>query len=288
MTETRAPETATQHPSSSSPRLPSEALELLERGIEAARSVGGWRAYLEAQSRFHTYSARNAMLILCQCPDATRVAGFHTWFEFGRHVRRGERGLLILAPMVRRRLDEETGELIEALVGFRTAHVFDIAQTEGEPLPERPVLARLEGPNAAAQIVTERLEAALATWGFPVSRSSDLPDGLLGACEARTGAITLRADLSDVQALSTLLHETAHARLHSGGVCAPDKPVREFEAESVAFVVMHHLGFDTSGFSFGYLASYGATPETVRLVSGRVQSCAKALLAALEPAQAEG
>src|SRR6266853_6218270 len=108
-------------------------MEALERGQSDAL-----KTYLSAMSRFHRYSWGNVLLICSQRPDATYVAGFHAWLKMRRYVRKGEKGIVILAPMVGRKKSD--GELTEdeqtRVFGFRAAHVFDISQTDGEPLPE--------------------------------------------------------------------------------------------------------------------------------------------------------
>src|SRR5271156_4210949 len=113
-------------------------IEQLEQGHSNALT-----AYLTAMGRFHNYSFGNILEIARQKPDATRVAGFYAWHQLGRKVKKGEHGIRILAPMigVRRKKDEdaETGIRTQnqaVLVGFRGAYVFDVSQTEGNPLPD--------------------------------------------------------------------------------------------------------------------------------------------------------
>jgi hypothetical protein len=110
-----------------------QLIDALERGHSDAPKV-----YLSVMSRFHRYSWGNILLIYSQRPNATHVAGFHSWLKMRRCVRRGEKGIVILAPMVGRKKsdDEITEDSQTRLFGFRTAHVFDVSQTEGEPLPE--------------------------------------------------------------------------------------------------------------------------------------------------------
>ena len=123
-----------------------ELIEKLERGFQQVQNSEEYRSYLRTVSRFHKYSISNTMLIWLQCPDATHVAGFHTWLSLGRHVRKGEKGIRIFAPMPYRRtvstVDEETGITEEEEINglrFRAVSVFDISQTDGDDLPEPPV-----------------------------------------------------------------------------------------------------------------------------------------------------
>jgi hypothetical protein len=130
-----------------------ELLQRLTEGVEQLTSSEAWLRYLDMQRRFHSYSFANCLLIAMQRPEATRVAGFRRWLELGRHVRKGEKGIAILAPIVSRVkvLDEESGDertLVSAPRSFRVVHVFDVAQTEGDELPEVPV-TRLTGDDPA-------------------------------------------------------------------------------------------------------------------------------------------
>jgi N-terminal domain of anti-restriction factor ArdC len=117
--------------------LTTKAIEELARALEAGHSEA-LTQYLAAISRFHKYSLHNVMLIVLQQPAATHVAGFHTWHKLGRHVRKGEKGITIFAPILRREkaaenASEESAE--ELVLGYRTCAVFDVSQTEGKPLP---------------------------------------------------------------------------------------------------------------------------------------------------------
>ena len=114
-------------------------------GIEALTTSAAWRSHLEVQGRFHRYSFSNALLIVRQDPDASRVAGFATWKALGRAVRKGERAIWILAPMTGRRTRSADGDEHRPILGFRPVAVFDVAQTDGEPLPE--VCRTLEGDD---------------------------------------------------------------------------------------------------------------------------------------------
>ena len=125
---------ATQHPTE-------DVLDQLREGIATLTSSEKWTRWLQAQSRFHHYSFGNTLLILLQRPDATRVAGYRAWLQLRRQVRKGEKGIAILAPIANRiRVEDENGEekvLAGSPRAFRTAHVFDVAQTDGDDLPTR-------------------------------------------------------------------------------------------------------------------------------------------------------
>jgi antirestriction protein ArdC len=272
--------------SNPAPKRP-EAFSKLEQALEQACTAGGWRAYLTAQSRFHRYSFRNLLLILEQNPNATRVAGFHDWLKHSRCVRKGEKGIAILAPMKWQKHDKDTGETTSGIGGFRVVYVFDIAQTDGEPLPERPQVHFTDGSSEHAAILAQTLTESLKRAGIPVL-IQDLPPGEYGLCNHATRTITLSSALGDVQRFSVLVHETAHAHLHAHRQPVPiedaaqARALREFEAESVACVVLEHFGINTLECSASYLASYGATPEHLVKVGARVQACACQIIESIE------
>jgi antirestriction protein ArdC len=264
-----------------------EAFAKLEQAIEQACSAGGWRAYLTAQAKFHRYSFRNLLLILQQNPNASRVAGFHDWLKHSRCVRKGEKGIAILAPMKWQKHDKNTGETTSGIGGFRVVYVFDIAQTDGEPLPERPQVHFTDGSSEHAAILTQTLTESLKRAGIPVI-TQDLEPGHFGSFNRATKTITISSSLGDVQRFSTLVHESAHATLHAHSQqisiedAARAKALKEFEAESVACVALEHFGINTLECSAGYLASYGATPEHLVKVGARVQACASQIIEAIE------
>ena len=187
-------------------QLASDALEQLAKALEAGRSEA-LRQYLAIMSKFHNYSFGNVMLIAFQCPNASQVAGFHTWHQMGRFVKKGEKGIMILAPIVTRKRNDEQPEAdasdasVPTLIGFRLAYVFDISQTDGEPLPE---FASAKGDPAG---YTGRLKQLVNSSGICLDYSADIrPARGLSA----GGKITLAPDLSAAEEFSTLVHEVAH------------------------------------------------------------------------------
>jgi len=238
-----------------------DVIDQLRQGVATLTSTDQWTRWLRVQRRFHHYSWGNSLLILMQCPDATRVAGYHTWKSVGRQVRKGEHGIAILAPMVRRlRVDDEDGTdrvLVGHPTAFRLARVFDIAQTDGEALPE--VVSRLIGDDAGSRFAG--LVNVAATLGYSVE-ISDLPGERNGDCTFEMKRIRVREGLEPAQSVKTLAHELAHALLHCEADCiGPTRSVAELEAESVAFVVCDDLGLDSSAYSFGYIATWAGSGE---------------------------
>ncbi len=253
-------------------------LDILTQGIESLTTSDAWRAHLEVQGRFHRYSFSNALLISSQDPGATRVAGFTAWKKLGRAVRKGERALWILAPMTGRRARSDDGEERRPIVGFRPVPVFDVAQTDGEPLPEVCRNLRGDDPRSCFGLLVARA----GRLGYTVE-TTELPGSTNGDCAFARRRIRVEGRNEPAQQVKTLAHELAHALLHEG---TDDRVLAELEAESAAFVVCRTLGFDTSDYSFGYVACWaGGGPEAVARVKSsgaRIQRAASAILEAFD------
>ncbi len=258
----------------------SRALELLREGVTKLMTSDAWRRALALKAAFRHYSFHNGVLIALQCPGATLVAGYRAWRRLGRHVRRGERGIAILAPVLRKRLDELTGEEHEQLVGFRTVFVFDVSQTEGAPLPEPPRPTLLTDDTRAIRALTRRVEALARSRGIAVERAPLAHAYGRYLLDARR--ITLHPSLPPLQELKTLIHELAHALAHGDGRhTSHDVPRLELEAESTAFIVCHALELDTSDYSFPYLAGWAESPEDLLAIGEVAARTAELILAAL-------
>ena len=203
----------------------------LHQEVQAFRSGADWQRWLQVAGRFHHYSFRNTLLILAQRPDATAVAGYEAWKAMGRQVNKGERGIQILAPVLRRaRLEQHEGEPQEVanapgqlrsdeageekpapqLSGFRLAYVWDVAQTTGEPLPASPSPALLSGQ--APDGLWDALASVVGECGFRVERDDCGSANGLTDFEQRT--IRVRPDVDDAQAVKTLAHEVGHLVMH--------------------------------------------------------------------------
>ena len=260
----------------SSSRLRYDALlGELEAHIESLTSSKKWAAYLAAQARFHRYSARNVLLISMQRPDATHVAGYRVWADLGRHVRRGERSISILAPMISS--DEEVR-------GFRWVHVFDLAQTDGEPLPSPVRLLDQEPPVS----LEHRLEAAARSYGLSVVHT-ELPSEVNGELRWATSTIALHAPNPALQRAKTIAHEIGHFLLHRH---ESNRARAEIEAEAIAFIVLASQGADTSSYSAGYVASWlrGADDPSHALARSceAIQRTASEIIDRVERSESQG
>jgi len=251
-----------------------EGLAALAAELEAGHS-GALLKWLDTMSRFHSYSLNNTLLIAWQRPEATHVAGFHTWKDMGRTVKKGEKGIMILAPIPKRvkadnpdqggeeRADEgaaqaaRQGHPIRGEVwGFRVAYVFDIDQTEGKELPE---FAKVQGDPAEH---LDRLKALVKAEGIAL----EYVKGLQGAHGVSLkGTIKLVEGLTPAHEFSVLAHELAHELLHKDPKRRAEttKTVRETEAEAVAFVVCRAIGLDTSQQHSDYIKLYRGDVKTL-------------------------
>ena len=256
-------------------QIVSKAIEELSQSLERGHSET-LRNYLAAIGRFHRYSLRNVMLIASQNPTATHVAGFHTWHNLGRFVKKGEKGILILAPVVRAKSQSveqtETDESSTA-VGFRAAYVFDISQTDGQELPT------IGSVNGEPREYRERLAKFVAEQGIALEYSEDIAPA---RGTSAGGKITLLPGQSPAEEFATLAHELAHEMMHRDERrnCT-SKRSRETEAEAVAFVVCHAIGLETGSASQDYIQLYEGDAKLLTASLEHIQKAASQILNAI-------
>jgi hypothetical protein len=255
-------------------QLTTDALDRLAALLDAGHS-DQFAAFLKTMARFHRYSFHNVCLIANQRPTATRVAGFHAWRVLNRFVRKGEKGIVILAPIVVRRATEASTDGDEKHVaGFRAAYVFDVAQTDGEPLPE---VATASGDPGAR---TSALRRAIEGRGI-VIEDADALDGALGmSCGGR---IQLLKGLASAEEFVVLTHEFAHELLHRSADRPASRDTRELEAEAVAFVVGEAVGLHVGDAARDYIHLYRGDRDGLLASLDRIRSAASMILSALEP-----
>ena len=265
----------------------------IEKGIMELFESDRYRQYLSTMSRFHKYSLNNVMLIHSQRPDATLVAGFNKWKnQFGRHVKKGERGIQILAPVpFKKKVDEvkldphtkapmldKDGNLVKeekevSVPMFKVVSVFDVSQTDGKPLP---VLAHsLSGDVQQYEVF---MEALRRTSPVPIVIAHTDRD-VDGFFDLTAQQITIQDGMSQVQTICAGVHEIAHSKLHNYDkmteladdgvtVLAPeekDRHTEEVEAESISYAVCQYFGIETADNSFGYIASWSQGKELKEL-----------------------
>jgi antirestriction protein ArdC len=256
-----------------------ELLAALSAGISQLASTEEWQRHLNLQATFHQYSFGNTVLIAGQCPGATRVAGFRAWKALGRGVRQGEKAIRILAPMVTKRPADTDAAETSVIRGFRYVPVFDVSQTEGDPLPQP--CNRLQG-DEPGECFTRLVSVALA-FGYSVE-GTELPGGTNGDCSFTRRLIRVERRNAPAQRVKTLAHEIGHALLHEG---TEDRKLAELEAESVAYLVCRHLGIDAGSYSFGYVATWaGGTDRAIagiRASGAQIQRTAALVIDSLGP-----
>jgi len=252
-------------------------IDQLTEGITTLTTSERWQRYLDVQSRFHRYSVNNVLLIGAQRPDATRVAGFNAWRRLDRTVRKGEKAIWILAPMVYK-TDESEAEERRSVRGFKFVPVFDVMQTDGPELPS--ICHRLEGDDGSEHY--NGLVAVAQSIGFTVE-DHEFTGSTNGDCSHAERRIRVEPRNAPAQRVKTLAHEIAHSVLHEH---FDRRAVAELEAESTAYVVCRALGIDSAGYSFGYVTAWAGGGEEaiteIRGSCGRIQKTAATILAALE------
>ncbi len=266
-----------------------EITEQLEAGIQDLFQSGSFRTWLTTMSRFHNYSLNNTILISMQKPEATLVAGYNTWQDqFGRQVKKGEKGIRILAPAPIHRseeadhLDPETGRVLynpdgtvqkekrEILIpAYKVVSVFDISSTIGKAVPFRK-LVELDGTVEQYDLFLEGLKRTC-----PVPVSFELMEGeSRGYYQRAEERIAVKEGMSQVQTVKTLIHEMAHQKMHSvhpdpgdpgSSGSVPARSTMEIEAEAVAYTVCAHYGIDVSDYSFTYIAAWSQGKDTSQL-----------------------
>ncbi len=276
-----------------------EISERLEQGVKEIFTSERYTEYLNTMSKFHNYSFNNTLLITMQKPEATLVVGYQAWQKkFNRHVKRGEKGIQIIAPAPIREKQEiekidpvtkepvigddgqpET-EIVEMVIPrFRVTTVFDVSQTEGEPI------ADLEVPEltGSVQFYDTFMQALQNISPVPICMMNVEGDAK-GYYHQTEKYIAIKEDMSNVQTMKTGVHEVSHALLHDREVMdvegvLKDQTTKEVEAESIAYIVCNHFGLDTSEYSFTYIASWcesrdmkalKASMDTIRKTSAEI------------------
>ncbi len=269
----------------SSERAEALHAELLDR-VTALKSSAEWLGAMTTAARFHEYSFGNWLLLWSQAErrgtSVTRPAGFGTWQQLGRHIRKGQRGYQILAPIVRMVRDPNDVDESRRLVsGFRVATVFDISQTDGEPLPEvGPRRLAGDDPTLLYRAAVDMITAE----GFSFRRAR--LRGPNGITSPTTRAVVVDEELEPAQRTKTTVHELAHVLMHAGSPGFECRGRVEVEAESVAFVVCRAAGLDTSEYSVPYVARWAQStddlPRTLLVTAEAIVRTSRRILSHLD------
>lgn len=260
-----------------------EITSKLEKGVKDIFDGANYQQYLNFCAKLPRYSVNNQILIMMQKPDATMCQSFTNWKEVNRHVRKGEKGIRILAPAPYKMQKEQEkvdasgktvldkdGEPVKETVevtinAFKPVSTFDVSQTEGEPIPT-PGVDELTGSVEGYETLLAAIKEVV-----PVSISFEQIDsGAKGFYHLEENRIVVQEGMSEAQTVKTLLHEASHQALHSKAAMdsageKKSKNQKETEAESVAYVVCQHYGIDTSDYSFPYVATWSADKEVPEL-----------------------
>lgn len=236
-----------------------ELTELLQTGLEEYATSEKYRDLLRVMSLFHNYSVNNCLLIALQCPHASYVAGYTSWRNnFHRQVKKGEKAIRIISPVKYKKKNEEDEE--EERIGFKSASVFDISSTVQIDSME-PVTIGVEDLQGHVENYKDFLDAFQSVSPVPVDFR--LFDGDARGYYSDTEKIIVVQDgMTERQSVKTLIHEIAHAMLHTKEQlqeCKKDRKQKELEAESVAYIVCEHYGFDSEDYSFPYIVGWVGT-----------------------------
>ncbi len=263
-------------------------------GVKKTFEGDNFKKYLNSVSLFHDYSMRNTMLVLMQRENVTHVAGYQSWKKLNRFVKRGEKGISIIAPTTVTVKKEKsiyddygnekftaagnpvTEQVKETCINFTVAHVYDISQTDGEPLPE--ICRELQGDVDNYEKIFNALKS-ISPYKVVFER---IENDTKGYCSFENKKIALNLGMSEEQIIKTLIHEFAHAVLHKASDKSQEQ--KEIEAESVAYIVSDFLGLETSGYSFDYIADWSRDMQLGELqqILDNIQSSANEIIHLLQ------
>ncbi len=257
-----------------------EVKQLIEQGVRelnealAAGKSETLQRFMEVMAKFPRYSFGNCILIAMQKPDAHVVQGYQAWKKMGRFVRKGEKGIGIIAPMVYRNKEAADEDEDRTLRGFKVVHVYDVSQTEGKELPEFVRVSGDPGEHIAS------VERVIRRYGIELVYE-EIGSGADGV--SQKGRIVIQPDLEPAEQFATLVHELAHELLHADAERrkATTKCIRETEAEAVAHVVCRAVGIDSTSHSADYIQLYSGDVNVLTASLDAVQKAAAQILEAM-------
>ena len=246
-----------------------ELADQLEIGVKSVRRSEEFKKLLATMAKFPHYSLNNCILISMQRPDATLCQSYSAWKKMGRYVKKGEKGIKVIAPSpytIEKEVDkldangrvvlDKDGEPVKVkqelnLMGFKAESTFDVSQTEGKELPKLGIDELKGDVNKFSILMSVIRDISPAPIGY-----EDITTGAKGYYHVAEKRIAIQKDMSELQTLKTCLHEVVHAKLHADAARDISKNRKEIEAEGTAAVVLNFFGYDTGAYSFPYLASY--------------------------------
>lgn len=254
-----------------------ELQEHLQRGINQYLDSENFKNYIDFVSQFHNYSFNNILLLKAQKSDITMIASFKKWNDLGRKIKKSEQALFVFAPREVYKKDadgnyikDNNGEFIKSTY-FKLVPVFDISQTSGARLPQ-PIY-RLE-ENFKDPLEFKRIFESISKVSNVPIRFEEFSEesNLNGYYHHEKKEIVIRKKMSEQMIVKTLLHELVHSRIHS---LDENRSQKEFEAESVAYIVANHFGIDTSNYTFGYLSSWTDEGRKIEMFTTALENITK-------------
>ena len=256
-----------------------EIVQSLEDGLTDLFQSNRYTEFLKTMTNFHDYSLYNTILIMMQCPEASLVAGYKKWQTMGRQVKRGEKAITILCPcphkVKKKVLDKDGNPVLDengketekefSIPYFRPGSVFDISQTDGEPIETLNPKVLTDTVNGYDVLIQKLISISPVPVTF-----EEIEGSAKGYFSPSSKEIVVKKDMPNLQTLKTLVHESAHARLHNQEAMeehAKDRETKEVEAESVAYCVLTAFGLDTSEYSFPYIAGWSSGRDMKELKS---------------------
>ncbi|MGB4590235.1 MAG: ArdC-like ssDNA-binding domain-containing protein [Clostridiaceae bacterium] len=272
--------TAKNNPDCKSSTSVHEAYEKLQEVLKHINSNESWLQYLSFQSKFYSYSFHNTVLIYSQNPNASYVCGYRKWQTLDRYVKKGEKSLKILAPMMYRSNEIEDDDDLKRLHGFRLVSVFDLAQTDGSdehlPILVTGLRSTVEGEESLYNTILNYID-------IPVEEVPELDSK--GRYYIANPRIEIRASLSFVQRIKTLIHEFAH-HIHQTRCFADEgHDICEVIAESTAFIVCNVLGLDTTDYSAGYIESWSKDKKSLESVADKIQKISHEIISLISDSE---
>lgn len=256
-----------------------DIIQSLEDGLTDLFQSNRYADFLKTMTNFHEYSLYNTILIMMQCPQASLIAGYKKWQTMGRQVKRGEKAITILCPcphkVKKKVLDKDGNPVLDengketekefSIPYFRPGSVFDVSQTDGEPIETLNPKVLTDTVDGYDVLIQKLISISPVPVTF-----EEIEGSAKGYFSPSLKEIVVKKDMPNLQTLKTLVHESAHARLHNLEAMeehAKDRETKEVEAESVAYCVLTAFGFDTSEYSFPYIAGWSSGRDMKELKS---------------------
>ena len=259
--------------------------EMLQKGVEEYFKSDTYKILLNTLAKFHNYSYGNCILIAQQMPTASYVAGYQSWkHNFHRQVKKHERSIRIISPTKYKTKDDDGNEVERQ--GFKAASVFDISQTE--QIPDMDIVP-IGIPELTGDIENYTGLITACTLISPVNIMYDsIAGGVKGYFSDSEQKIVINTGMSQKHTAHTILHEICHAKIHNHEImkdAKKDRHTMETEAESVSYICSKYFGFDTSEYSFPYIASWSSGKEHEQLLRSSmitIQKTADEIIKAIE------